>query len=58
MAKKSKAHPGFKAVASSIAKKQGVSKAAANRILGAATAKNPTLKKRAAANRKKSSKKK
>lgn len=46
------AHPGFKAVASSIAKKQGVSKEAASAILAASTrkaspaakAKNPRLK--------------
>ena len=46
------AHPGFKAVASSIAKKQGVSKEAASAILAAssrnessaAKAKNPRLK--------------
>ena len=48
-----KAHPGFKAVQSSIAKKQGVSKKAAGAILAAATRKaspaakaaNPRLKK-------------
>jgi len=52
MAGKSKAHPGFKAVASGIAKREGVSKDAANRILAAssrnasakAKAKNPALK--------------
>ena len=48
-----KAHPGFKAVASGIAKREGVSKEAANRILASssrnASAKakqaNPRLKK-------------
>ena len=52
MAKKSKAHPGFKAVASKIAKKQGVSKAEASAMLAASTRKaskaakkkNPRLK--------------
>ena len=51
--KNSKAHPGFKAVQSEIAKKQGVSKESAGAILAAATrgastgAKkaNPALKK-------------
>ncbi len=50
---KSKAHPGFKAVASKIAAKEGVSKERANAILAAgsrgasakAKAKNPRLKK-------------
>ncbi|MFO0449002.1 MAG: hypothetical protein ACK52I_10155 [Pseudomonadota bacterium] len=49
----SKAHPGFKAVQSSIAKKQGVSKQAAGAILASATRNasaaakkaNPNLKK-------------
>lgn len=53
MAEKKKAHPGFKAVASEIAQKQGVSKKAAGAILAAssrkasasAKAKNPKLKK-------------
>lgn len=48
-----KAHPGFKAVASKIEHKEGVSKKAAGRILGSATRnaskaakkKNPRLKK-------------
>lgn len=48
----SKAHPGFKAVASKIAKKQGVSKEKASAILAASTRKasakakkaNPNLK--------------
>lgn len=52
-AKKSKAHPGFKAVASKIASKEGVSKESANKILAAssrgasraAKKKNPRLKK-------------
>lgn len=43
---------GYQNVSKSIAKRQGVSKAAADRILGAATRDNPTLKKRAAAGRK------
>jgi hypothetical protein len=34
---KSPAHPGFKAVASGIAKRQGVSKKAASRMLAAGT---------------------
>ena len=34
---KSKAHPGFKAVQSDIAKKQGISKESAGAILAAAT---------------------
>jgi hypothetical protein len=50
---KSKAHPGFKAVQSQIAKKQGVSKEAAGAILASATRNaspaakkaNPKLKK-------------
>ncbi len=49
----SKAHPGFKAVASKIAKKEGVSKKSAGAILASATRKaspkakkaNPRLKK-------------
>jgi hypothetical protein len=48
-----KKHPGFKKVAASIARKQGISKAAANRILAKKTRnaspkakrKNPRLKK-------------
>lgn len=48
----SKAHPGFKSVKAKIARKEGVSSAAAGRILGAATRrasagakrKNPRLK--------------
>lgn len=51
--KKSKKHPGFKAVQAKIAKKQGVSKKAAGAILASATRKasakakkkNPRLKK-------------
>ena len=51
-AKKSKAHPGFKAVASKIAAKEGVSKARASAILAASSRKasakakaaNPRLK--------------
>lgn len=50
---KKKSHPGFKAVASKIAKKEGVSKASANAILASssrkasasAKRKNPKLKK-------------
>lgn len=50
---KSKKHPGFKAVQSSIAKKQGISKEAAGAILASAARKaspaakkaNPRLKK-------------
>ena len=50
--KKTKAHPGFKAVASSIASKQGISKERANAILASKTRKasakakrkNPRLK--------------
>lgn len=50
---KSKAHPGFKAAAASIQKKEGVSKESADAILAAgarkasasAKAKNPNLKK-------------
>ena len=53
MAKAAKKHPGFKAVQSKIAKKQGVSKKAAGAILASATRKasakakkaNPRLKK-------------
>lgn len=53
MAKKSKAHPGFKAVQEKIAEKQGVSKERAGAILAAssrkasagAKKKNPKLKK-------------
>jgi hypothetical protein len=53
MAKGGTAHPGFKAVQSSIAAKQGISKQAAGAILAASTrkasakakAKNPRLKK-------------
>jgi hypothetical protein len=53
MAAKSKKHPGFKAVQSKIAKKQGISKKAAGAILASssrkasakAKAKNPRLKK-------------
>jgi len=47
-----KSHPGFKAVAAKISKKEGVSKASADKILAsasrkaspAAKAKNPSLK--------------
>lgn len=50
---KTKAHPGFKAVQASIAKKQGISKESAGAILAASTRKaspaakkaNPNLKK-------------
>jgi hypothetical protein len=60
MAAKKAAHPGFKKVASQIAKKQGVSPAAAARILAkktrgaspAAKKKNPNLKKVAAKKKK------
>jgi len=53
MARKSTKHPGFKAVASKIAKKQGISKKRAGAILAAssrsasagAKKKNPRLKK-------------
>lgn len=53
MAKKSKSHPGFKAVQAKIAAKEGVSSDRAGAILGAASrnasakakAKNPALKK-------------
>lgn len=52
MAAKKKSHPGFKAVAASIAKKQGISQAAASAILAkssrnaspAAKRANPRLK--------------
>ena len=52
MARKSKAHPGFKAVQAKIARKSGVSKKAAGAILAASTRgasakakrKNPRLK--------------
>lgn len=43
--KKSKAHPGFKAVQEKIAKKQGISKESAGAILAASTRKaSPTAK--------------
>ena len=53
MAKKSKAHPGFKSVQSSIAKREGISKERAGAILASssrkasakAKKKNPRLKK-------------
>lgn len=53
MAKKSKAHPGFKSVQNKIAKEEGVSKKSAGAILAsktrgasaAAKRKNPKLKK-------------
>lgn len=51
-AKRKKKHPGFKGVASSIAQRDGVSMNSADKILGAATNKNPFLKARAAAARK------
>lgn len=42
-----KVHPGFKAVSSSIQKKQGVSKETANKILAAASRKaSPTAKRK------------
>lgn len=52
MAKKSKAHPGFKNVQSSIAKREGISKDRAGAILASASrgaskgakARNPNLK--------------
>ena len=44
---KRKAHPGFKKVASGIARREGVSKAAANRILAASTRKASAKAKRA-----------
>lgn len=57
MAKSKKAKPkGFKNVAKAIAKKQGISQQAANKILGKATATNPKLKSRAAAGRRRASK--
>ena len=43
----SKAHPGFKAVQSKIAKKQGVSKQAAGAILAASTRKASAAAKKA-----------
>ena len=49
---------GFQNVQRSIAKRQGVSKERAGRILGAATRDNPTLRKRAAAGRKRAAAKK
>ena len=48
-AKRSKAHPGFKSVASSIAKRQGIPLKRADAILGAATHRNPVLRARAEA---------
>lgn len=42
---------GFRNVQATIARKDGVSMARAGRILGAATKRNPTLRKRAAAGR-------
>lgn len=46
MAKKSKAHPGFKAVQNKIAKKEGISKERAGAILAASTRKaSPAAKK-------------
>lgn len=50
---KSKAHPGFKAVQSGIAKKQGISKEAAGAILASATRKASPAAKRANPNLKK-----
>lgn len=60
MAKKTKKHPGFKAVASKIAKKEGVGKKRAGAILASATRKasakakraNPRLKRVKAARKK------
>ena len=49
----SKKHPGFKAVQSSIAKKQGISKEAAGAILAASTRKASPKAKRANPNLKK-----
>lgn len=46
MAKKSKAHPGFKSVQKKIAKQQGVSKKAAGAILAASTRKASAAAKR------------
>jgi hypothetical protein len=46
---------GFQNVQTSIAKRQGVSRERAGRILGAATRDNPKLRKRAAAGRKRAS---
>jgi hypothetical protein len=43
---------GFKRNAAAIARRQGISRKRANKILGAATARNPKLRKRAAAGRK------
>lgn len=48
-----KSHPGFKAVAASIASKQGVSKKAAGAILASATRKASPAAKRANKNLKK-----
>lgn len=47
MAKKSKSHPGFKAVASKIAAKQGVSKKVASAELAASTRKASSKAKKA-----------
>lgn len=47
MAGKSKAHPGFRAVSNQIAKREGVSKEAANRIL-ASSSRNASAKAKAA----------
>jgi hypothetical protein len=43
---------GFKRNAAAIARRQGISRKRANKILGAATARNPKLRRRAAAGRK------
>lgn len=48
---RTKAHPGFKSVASNIAKREGIPLKRADRILGAATHRNPILRKRAEAHR-------
>jgi hypothetical protein len=49
----SKSHPGFKAVQSSIAKKQGISKQAAGAILASSTRKASSAAKKANPNLKK-----
>lgn len=48
---------GFRNVQRSIAARQGIGMQRAGKILGAATARNPTLRKRAAAGRKRAARK-
>lgn len=57
MARRRKKVKGFKNVSKSIARRQGISQKRANKILGAATARNPVLRKRAAASRRRNKRK-